>query len=183
MTILDRAIAFAAKAHDKQYRKATNVPYIAHPFSVGMILMQAGVGEDLVAAGVLHDVVEDTEATMEDLIREFGQAIADIVAGCSEPDKSLSWEERKAHTIGYLKTAPSEVKVVTAADKLHNIRSIQEDYLRLGEAIWSRFNRGKEKQAWYYTEIVKSLSEGISREIIGFAIIEELDKRVKELFM
>jgi len=163
MTILDRAIAFAAKAHDHQYRKASDVPYIAHPFSVGMILMQSGCSEEWAAAGILHDVVEDTEVTMDELAREFGQEIADIVAGCSEPDKSLPWEKRKEHTIQFLKTAPLKIKVVAAADKLHNIRSIQEDYLRMGEEIWSRFNRGKEKQAWYYTEIVKSLYKGIPK--------------------
>jgi (p)ppGpp synthase/HD superfamily hydrolase len=122
MTILDRAIAFAAKAHNKQYRKASDVPYIAHPFSVWMILLQAGCPEEWVAAGILHDVVEDTDVTLAELVAEFGQTIADIVAGCSEPDKSLPWKERKVHTVEFLKTASIEIKVVAAADKLHNIR-------------------------------------------------------------
>ena len=182
MTVLDYAIAYAARAHDKQYRKASDTPYIAHPFSVGMILMQANCPEEWVAAGLLHDVVEDTYVTLDDLKRDFGERIAAIVAGCSEPDKSLPWKERKAHTIRYLKTAPVEIKIVTAADKLHNVRSIQEDYKRLGEDIWSRFNKGKEHQAWYYSEVAKSLYEGLQSDLTGIDIVNELRQAVKELF-
>lgn len=181
MNLIDHAIAFAAKAHEGQYRKMTDVPYISHPFAVGMILMQEGCSEEMVAAGILHDVVEDTAATQNELVHEFGETIAGIVEGCSEPDKSLSWKKRKVHTIEYLKTATSEVKVVAAADKLHNIRSIQEDQKTLGEGIWERFNKGKNEQAWYYQEIVKSLREGISSSI-GAAIFDELQMRVEELF-
>jgi (p)ppGpp synthase/HD superfamily hydrolase len=181
MTLIDHAIAFSAKAHDGQYRKATDVPYIYHPFAVGMILMQAGCSEEIIAAGILHDVVEDTDVSLEVLTIEFGQTIADIVAGCSEPDKSLPWKERKEHTIDYLKTAPFEIKVVAAADKLHNIRSIQEDQKLLGEDVWTRFNKGKEDQSWYYHELVKSLREG-SSFIKGIHILDEFEQRVVELF-
>lgn len=177
MDIVEKALVLAAQAHDGQYRKGTKIPYITHPVAVGIILMRAGYSDELIAAGILHDTVEDTEITLEDIEREFGPKIAGIVAGCSEPDKSLSWEERKEHTIEYLKTAPSEIRVVACADKLHNIRSILSDYKQQGDEVWTRFKRGKEQQKWYYQNIIDSLGKD-SR----FSLLDELTKEVNLLF-
>jgi (p)ppGpp synthase/HD superfamily hydrolase len=177
MEIVEKALQTASKAHEGQYRKLTDIPYITHPVAVGMLLMKAGYLDDVVAAGILHDTVEDTALTLEDLKREFGEKIAEIVAGCSEPDKSLSWEKRKEHTIDFLKTASMEIRAVACADKLHNIRSIRSDYEQVGDAVWDRFKRGKEKQKWYYTNVVESLgTEG------NFSLLEELSKEVDLLF-
>jgi (p)ppGpp synthase/HD superfamily hydrolase len=177
MEIVEKALQTASKAHEGQYRKLTDIPYITHPVAVGMLLMKAGYLDDVVAAGILHDTVEDTALTLEDLKREFGEKIAEIVAGCSEPDKSLSWEKRKEHTIEFLKTASMEIRAVACADKLHNIRSIRSDYEQVGDAVWDRFKRGKEKQKWYYTNVVESLgTEG------NFSLLEELSKEVDLLF-
>src|SRR5213080_1888393 len=128
MDVIEKALMMASQAHKNQYRKKTKIPYITHPVAVGMILMKAGYGEDLVAAGILHDTVEDTPLTLADIEESFGPKIVKIVEGCSEPDKSLPWEERKKHTIEFLKTAPLETRAVVCADKLHNIRSIINDY-------------------------------------------------------
>lgn len=177
MNLTDKALQMAAVAHEGQYRKNTKIPYIAHPAAVGLILQKAGYKEELVAAGILHDTVEDTEITLEDIKREFGNKIAEIVAGCSEPDKTLSWEERKEHTIEYLKTAPEDIRVVACADKLHNVRSICQDVERDGEQIWSRFKRGREQQAWYYRNVVESLSAEKT-----FPLLEELKLEVERLF-
>ncbi|MGG1396793.1 HD domain-containing protein [Bacillus salipaludis] len=177
MEIVEKALQTASKAHEGQYRKLTDIPYITHPVAVGMLLLKAGYLDDVVAAGILHDTVEDTDLTMEDLKREFGEKIAEIVAGCSERDKSLSWEKRKEHTIEFLKTASMEIRAVACADKLHNIRSIRNDYEQVGDAVWDRFKRGKEKQKWYYTNVVESLgTEG------NFSLLEELRKEVDLLF-
>ncbi|MBO0959679.1 bifunctional (p)ppGpp synthetase/guanosine-3',5'-bis(diphosphate) 3'-pyrophosphohydrolase [Neobacillus sp. MM2021_6] len=177
MNVIEKALQIASKAHANQFRKHTDIPYITHPVAVGMMLMKAGYGDDLVAAGILHDTVEDTSLTLADIERDFGRIIARIVEGCSEPDKSLSWEERKKHTIEFLKTAPEEVRAVACADKLHNIQSIIEDYKLIGESVWERFNRGKGDQEWYYRNVVESL--GYQTNI---RLLDELKNEVDQLF-
>ncbi|MGA7732832.1 MAG: HD domain-containing protein [Chloroflexia bacterium] len=159
MDIVDRAIEVAARAHRHQVRKGSDTPYISHPYSVGMMLARAGFDPEVIAAGILHDTVEDTDMTLGEVREEFGDRVAWIVEGCSEPDKSASWEERKEHTIGYLRTAPYEVRVVACADKLHNLGTVAEGYARLGDEIWGRFKRGRKEQEWYYRSLASSLCE------------------------
>lgn len=177
MDLVDKALQIASIAHEGQYRKNTIIPYIEHPVAVGMILHEAGYRKEMVAAGILHDTVEDTDLTLEDIEREFGKEISKLVEGCSEPDKSLSWEERKQHTIDYLKNAPEEVRVLACADKLHNLRSIRLDAEISGEQVWNRFRRGKEHQEWYYRNVIVSL--GFATE---FPLLEELRNEVYLLF-
>lgn len=177
MDIVEKALAIASKSHEGQYRKKTDIPYITHPVGVGMMLLKYGYSEEIVAAGILHDTVEDTPLTLEEIKREFGAAIAEIVEGCSEPDKSQSWKDRKEHTIEFLKTASRDIRAVACADKLHNIRSIIRDYEHEGEEVWSRFNAGKEQQKWYYTNVVESL--GVQSD---FALLTELREEVERLF-
>ncbi|NQT45887.1 MAG: HD domain-containing protein [Candidatus Omnitrophica bacterium] len=150
------AVEFATKAHMKQVRKGTDLPYILHPIGVGKILIQNKCPEECIIAGILHDVLEDTSVTFEELSGKFGERVADIVKGASEPDKSDSWENRKKHTIEFLKTASDEIRMVSCADKLDNIRSILNDYNKEGEKLWGRFRRGKEEQLWYYSSLVES---------------------------
>jgi (p)ppGpp synthase/HD superfamily hydrolase len=167
----NRALAFAARAHRDQYRKGTaeladdldrfigiGVPYIMHPAAVGMLLLEHGAGDDAVIAGILHDVIEDTKADRALVEQEFGARVADLVAAESEPDKSRPWRERKQHTIDHLRsTKDLDVKLIAAADKLHNVQSIQLDLATLGEPVWGRFNATKEEQAWYYHSICEAL--------------------------
>lgn len=157
MSRIDDAIVFVAKAHRKQVRKGTDIPYISHPFSVAMLLQQAGCDEDIVIAGLLHDTVEDTDVTLDDIIEHFGHHVADLVTAASEPDKSLPWEERKQHTLEFLAKAPLDVRRLVCADKLHNLRSILADLEREGSAIWDRFNRGRDDQIWYYSGLLDSI--------------------------
>ncbi len=133
MNLIDQAIQFTAIAHKNSTRKSTNIPYIPHPFAVGMFLQKANCKEEVVAAGILHDVVEDTPVTYEEFAEQFGAKIAKLVAAASKKDKNLPWEARKRHTIEQLKTASLEEIQITAADKLHNIQSIQVDLLQIGE--------------------------------------------------
>lgn len=177
MKKVEKALQIASKSHRNQCRKNTDIPYITHPVTVGMMLMKAGYDDDIIAAGILHDTVEDTKLTLKDIEREFGPRIARIVEGCSEPNKSLPWKERKEHTIEFLKTASEEIRVVACADKLHNIRSIIKDYEQQGDAVWNIFNAGKEQQAWYYTNIVDSLCHQSS-----FPLLKELEVEVNLLF-
>lgn len=150
-----KAIEFATKAHTGQYRKGTKIPYIVHPLGVARTLIELGCSEEIIVAGLLHDTVEDTPVSLADIKFSFGDEVLRLVEAASEPDKSASWEDRKRHTIEYLKIAPADVLLVTCADKLDNIRSIREDYEKIGESLWSRFNRPKEKQAWYFQSLAE----------------------------
>jgi len=178
MKKIEKAITFATMAHLKQTRKLTNIPYITHPYHVGMLLLQAGCSEEIVCAGLLHDTVEDTEVTNQDLVREFGEEVARLVEGSSEPNKNLPWEDRKEHTIDFLKTAPRDICMIVCADKLSNIRSIISDIEVAGEIVWGKFNRGKDKQEWYYRGIISSLSN----QLKGEPLFEELIKEVRYVF-
>ncbi len=177
MDLVEKALQTASKSHEGQYRKNTDIPYITHPVAVGMMLLKAGYSDDIVAAGILHDTVEDTALTLEDIEKEFGANIAELVGGSSEPDKSLPWKDRKEHTIEYLKTASEEIRAVVCADKLHNIRSIIRDHEMVGEEVWKRFNAGKEQQKWYYINVVGSLGTQSN-----FTLLEELRNEVDKLF-
>lgn len=179
--LIESALIFAARAHAGQKRKSTDVPYIVHPVGVMLLLMEHGEQEtELLAAALLHDTVEDTGVTLEQIRAEFGHAVADIVAGCSEPAKhNHSWEERKRHTIAALPTAPRAVQLLSAADKLHNLRSMVNDYAIQGEALWGRFNRGRDSIAWYYRTVVASLKQGAWR---AHGLMRELDETVNQFF-
>jgi (p)ppGpp synthase/HD superfamily hydrolase len=177
MDLIEKAIQVATLAHDGQYRKNSKIPYISHPVAVGMILIKAGYADELVAAGVLHDTLEDTSLTSSEIKQWFGSRIAEIVEGCSEPDKSLSWEARKEHTIQFLKNAPEDIRIVSCADKLHNIRSILDRYVLEGDEVWSIFKRGREQQEWYYRNILESL-----RHNSEFILLKELSVEIDQLF-
>lgn len=178
MELIEKAIVFATMAHGNQKRKGTNIPYITHPYAVGMYLQKANCSPEVVAAGILHDTLEDTETTFYELKEIFGEKVANLVKAASENDKSLPWEERKQLTIEMLKDATLEEIQVIVADKLHDIRSIGEDLHQFGEAFWKRFKRGKRDQHWYYASIVKALSSRKSE----FYLIRELEEEVMKVF-
>lgn len=175
------AIEFAARAHRDHYRKGTKIPYIVHPISVARILIEYDCSEELIVAGILHDTVEDTSITLEDIHRSFGEKVADLVAAASEPDKSDTWENRKRHTIEYLKTAPMDVLLLTCADKLDNIRSIKEDYERFGESVWKRFRRAKDSQRWYYLALADVFVNRAEGEP-GATLFRQFNYDVKQVF-
>lgn len=176
--LIDQAIQFAAIKHAGQLRKSTNVPYISHPFAVAMLLQESGHRAEVIAAGVIHDTLEDTSATAEEIFGLFGSEVLKLVEAASEPDKSLPWEERKRHTMSLLAQRTDEELAIIIADKLHNLRSIKWDIELHGEKVWSRFNRGKDQQAWYYKGIVYA-SEGRKGHV---PLIADLEKEVKLVF-
>jgi (p)ppGpp synthase/HD superfamily hydrolase len=177
---LDAALAFAATAHQGQKRKGTDIPYIVHPVGVLLVLMEAGETDvDVLAAALLHDTVEDAGITVAELGEKFGERVAEIVVGCSEPDKRASWEVRKQHTVVYLRTAPHAVQLVAAADKLHNLRSLAADYADLGERLWPRFKRGRAEIAWYYHAVIDSLKIG---GLGGHPLLLELESSAVQFF-
>lgn len=155
--LLNNAISFAVEKHKNGLRKGTKMPYIVHPLEVMHNLMLMGADKNLMAAGVLHDTVEDTDATLEEIAAKFGDDVAALVSSHTEKDKSLSWKTRKEIALEHLKHANKREQMLVLADKLSNMRAIARDYVELKEKLWDRFNRGKESQAWYYRSGAASL--------------------------
>ena len=178
MKLIELAVEVAAKAHENQYRKLTDIPYITHPYSVGLLLMKEGCREEVVCAGILHDTVEDTELMLDDINNQFGAEVASLVEGCSEPNKDATWEERKQHTIDGLLNASKDIAMIVCADKLHNLRSIRNELDLIGEQAWEKFKRGRDKQEWYYRSILARLAIKLDTE----SIFEELKNEVNRVF-
>ncbi|HLV87408.1 MAG TPA: HD domain-containing protein [Candidatus Sulfotelmatobacter sp.] len=175
-----RAFEFAAKKHAGQGRKTTSIPYIAHLMGVTSLVLEAGGDEDLAIAALLHDVVEDCGGApmLKEVRRRFGKRVAKIVDGCTDADTypKPPWRDRKERYIARLKGEDSETRLVSAADKLNNVRSILADYRAMGEFIWQRFNGGREGTLWYY----RTLRDEFLREP-GNRVTRDLDLAVGEL--
>jgi GTP pyrophosphokinase len=149
-----KAFLFAADKHRGQTRKASKIPYIAHLIGVASLVLEAGGDEDLAIAALLHDVVEDCGGApmLKEVRRRFGSRVAKVVDGCTDADTypKPPWRERKEKYIRRLKKEDADTRLVSAADKLNNVRSILSDYRAIGESVWSRFNGGREGTIWYY---------------------------------
>lgn len=157
--MVENAIAFARKAHEGAFRKGTNLPYIIHPLETAVIVSLMTDDEEMIAAALLHDVVEDAGITEEELVKQFGQRVTGFVMAESE-DKSKSWFERKDHTLKHLEHASKELKILTLGDKLSNMRSTARDYLVIGDRVWERFNeKDAARQGWYYMGVADAIAE------------------------
>ena len=165
MTKLEQAISFAVNAHQGMTRKGKDRPYILHPLEVLTIIGSLTDDEEILAAAVLHDTVEDTEATRQDLVAAFGERVAALVDSQSENKRKelpaeLTWKLRKQETLDHLKGASKEVKLICLGDKLANIRELARDYESLGETLWERFNqKDKTLHGWYYGSVCDLLEE------------------------
>lgn len=167
MNIKDKAKEFAINAHKGQIRKSDKEkPMIIHPINVADILSEYGFDDNVVAAGYLHDVIEDTKYTKEDLLKAFNEDILSLVLGDTEKDKSLSWEERKIETINIVKDLDLRHKSIVCADKISNLEDMRIIFEIKGEKNFSAFKRGYEKQKWYYTEVYNSLKYNIDENNI-----------------
>ena len=151
---LRRAFRYAAEKHDGQTRKQTAVPYLSHLMAVASLVLEAGGDEDLAIAALLHDVVEDCGgiARLREIRKQFGSRVAKIVEGCTDSfgEPKPEWVERKKDYLREVKHADAETRLVSASDKLHNVRTILADYRQDGEAIWKRFSGKREGTLWYY---------------------------------
>lgn len=158
------ALAFAVEAHGRagHLRKGTRFPYVIHPIRVAWTLERHGYDDEVITAGLLHDTIEDTDVTAEEIAGRFGERVAGLVVAVSEADKSAPWEERKRATIEKVDSAGEEVLAILAADKLDNVRATRDDLAEAGEeATWAKFKTGRDDQAWYY----RALAEGfLARE-------------------
>ena len=179
---LDSAFALARTLHLKQYRKSTSIPYLSHLMSVAAIVLEHGGDEDLAIAGLLHDAVED-QGGADSLTRiraEFGDRVADVVDACSDTDQMPKppWRERKEAYLRHLATADSDTFLVSAADKLHNSRSILMDLRTQGEDVWTRFSGGKDGSLWYY----RALADAYRRSgRIPEALLREIETTVDDI--
>jgi (p)ppGpp synthase/HD superfamily hydrolase len=174
------ALGYAAALHAKQQRKISGEPYLAHLLAVAAIVIEHGGSEDEAIAALLHDAVEDQGgmATFEEIRRRFGQTVADIVDGCTDTAATPKppWRQRKESHIARLRDASHSVRLVSAADKLHNARSMLREYRRHGESFWKHFRGGREGTLWYHRTVVATLRQaGVD------ALVEELDRVVTEI--
>lgn len=174
-----RAKAFAQKAHQGQIRKNSYTPYVTHPIRVAERLEHAGLTDEVVCAGYLHDVVEDTPYEIEDIAKTFGTKVALLVAAHTE-DKSKSWQERKQHTIETVKSADKEIKYLIVADKLDNLLDLENSLKQQGDVVWESFNAGIEMQKWYNDSIASYMYAGLDSEDIPdyFREFKDAIKRV-----
>lgn len=183
MELFDKAICFAVKMHSGAVRKGTETPYIVHPMEAAAIVATMTNDPEVLAAAVLHDTVEDTEASITDIRREFGEGVARLVAAESENKREDvaaedTWKVRKQETLDHLAHASREEKMITLGDKLSNIRAMYRDYLAIGDQLWERFNqKDKREHAWYYRTIGELLAE-----LRGEPAYEEYMRLVGEVF-
>ncbi len=177
---LQRAFRYAAEKHAGQTRKQTAVPYLSHLMAVASLVLEAGGDEDMAIAALLHDVVEDCGGMprLREVRKQFGPRVARIVEGCTDTfvDPKPEWLQRKKDYLREVKHADAETRLVSASDKLHNVRTILADYRRDGDAIWKRFTGKKEGTLWYY----RALSDEYQRRNPN-RITRELEIAVAEL--
>ena len=176
----ENALVYAAGLHRDQVRKGSRVPYVTHLLAVAAIVGENGGTEDEVIAALLHDAPEDHGGVprLDEIRARFGDAVADVVAGCTDTyeDPKPPWRRRKEDYLAHLSEAPAPVRLVSAADKLHNARSVLADYRAVGEDLWDRFNGGRDGTLWYYRAVTDALARAG-----GGAVVEELDQVVNDL--
>lgn len=176
----ESALLYAAQLHRFQERKGSGIPYVTHLLAVASIVGENGGTEDEVIAALLHDAPEDAggRERLEDIRERYGDAVAEIIAGCTDTyeDPKPPWRPRKERYLAHVAGASRSVRLVSAADKLHNARSILADLRDLGDGLWERFTGGKEGTLWYYRALTGAYAETGSDRLV-----EELDGVVGEI--
>jgi (p)ppGpp synthase/HD superfamily hydrolase len=177
----EKALVYATRIHGGQLRKKTRIPYIAHILGVTAIAMEYGANETEAIGALLHDAVEDCGGAkrLRDIERKFGKPVAKIVDGCTDTDQTPKppWLARKKAYIAHLRHAPVSTQIVSAADKLHNLRAILMDYRTERDKLWSRFTGGKKGTLWYYAALLEAFPGGKRLA----ALLAELDRTLTTL--
>jgi (p)ppGpp synthase/HD superfamily hydrolase len=173
--LYEKALRFALDRHADQKRKGGAIPYVTHVIHVAHILACHGYGEEVVAAGLLHDILEDTPVNREEMESAFGPDVTAIVLDVTEPPKTLPWRERKGRHVEGLRDARPASRAVKAADILHNLTSMRDD-LEGGEPLWSRFHAGRDDQLWYYRGALEALGNGWEHPLL-----DQARQRLKEV--
>jgi (p)ppGpp synthase/HD superfamily hydrolase len=175
-----RALAYASLIHGGKIRKKTRIPDIGHILGVTAIAFEYGADETGAIAALLHDAVEDAggKKRLLDIRRKFGVKVAKIVEGCTDTldEPKPPWLERKKTYVAHVRNAPIPTKLVSAADKLQNVRSLTRNYREEGDRLWKRYNSGKEGALWYYRALVGAFTGKRIRPLV-----RELDRAISEL--
>jgi (p)ppGpp synthase/HD superfamily hydrolase len=176
----EQALLFATRKHAGQIRKGSDTPYISHLLGVASLVLEAGGDEDLAIAALLHDVVEDCGGVpmLKEVRKRFGKRVAHIVDGCTDAyvEPKPPWYERKEKYLKRLRTEDAGVRLVSAADKLHNASTILRDYREVGEPIWERFRGKRDGTLWYYRAMADEF-----RRTKPNRLVKELERVVREL--
>jgi guanosine-3',5'-bis(diphosphate) 3'-pyrophosphohydrolase len=177
----DEALALAARAHRLAYRKGSENPYIIHPVHVALILERAGFCGDILIAGLLHDVVEDTNHTIEEIEQTFGAEVARLVAALTEQKtdangKKCPWKLRKHERMAQVRAAGMDAVALAAADMLHNISTTMTDVRRSGASVWQRFEQ-PDLLVWHYRQIATLVAEFLPNH----ALTQELEAAVEQI--
>ena len=176
----EQALLFATRKHAGQSRKASRIPYVGHLLGVASLVLEAGGDEDLAIAALLHDVVEDCggRPMLKEVERRFGKRVAHIVDGCTDSyaEQKSPWNERKEAYLKRLRRENTEVRLVSCADKVHNLGTILRDYREVGESIWERFRGKRDGTLWYYRALADEF-----RRTRPNRLVKELERLVREL--
>jgi GTP pyrophosphokinase len=163
------ALQYMYDLHEDQERRGSGIPYLGHLMGVAALSLEFGADEDQAIAALLHDAAEDQGGgeTLSEIESRFGERVARIVRDCSDTlaAEKPPWRERKARYLAHLAAAPAESQLVSACDKLYNLRTIVYDYRNQGEALWRRFGGGREGTLWYYREITKIIPESVTASL------------------
>ena len=172
---LGEALRFAADAFASVRRKGTEIPYLSHLLQVVVHVAEHGGNEDQLIAAVLHDYLEDIEGASPSAIADrFGARVAWLVQELSDATTRPKppWRQRKVAYLDHLRVAEAEVKLISAADKLHNARAIHRDLGAVGDAVWDRFNANRDDILWYYDQLVAALANGWSSPLLAELAVE-----------
>lgn len=175
-----KAINIASVAHKDHTRKGSGIPYVSHLFGVMYLLSQVTDDEDVLIAGLLHDVLEDVPEnySREQMEADFGPKVVEIVLGVTKDESLGDWQQRSDAYIAHLRNVASDESVmVSCADKLHNLKSILDDHALIGDELWGRFNSGKESQQWWYRQI----HTVVAQRMPDFPLNAELGRLVEQM--
>ncbi len=186
LNIIDRAIEVASKAHKGQFRKGDDntLEYVTHALAVGIILAREGFNDNIIAAGILHDILEleNPEFNEEYIEKNFNPTVLRIVQGCTEKNLEDAWWERKKSTIEKIDEEHQYgIRAALCADKLHNIRKTADNFRSMGDKIWDDFKTGKEGQEWYNRELVRVLCIHLDLQKPG-SMFHKFKQEVEDLF-
>lgn len=176
---VDAALGFVAAAFRHRARKGSNVPYLSHLLAVAALVAEHGGDEDQIVAALLHDYLEDIPGSSEGEVEQlFGARVARLVVALSDAleHPKPPWQERKQRYLDKLAHEPAELKLISAADKLHNARSLIRDHAQVGDALWQRFSASREQTLWYYRSVAQALGRNWSHPLLS-----ELERCVDEL--
>ena len=175
LSLIEKAIRIIVTAHANQKRKNDGSPYVVHPLMVAIKLMKYNFSDEVIAAALVHDILEDTDISEQELRDNLGNGVVDLVKMVTN-DNFLSWEDKKNKYIETVRNGSEEAKAISIAGKIHNAENFLFTYNQIGSEIWKKFSRGKEKKMWFEEEMLKMFKETWSHPMIN-----EYEKLVEQM--